>query len=236
MPSVYPSVPSVLILGAGSGSSFKTSTVTTASLSNPSGTELATATGSTSTNDLAKWDGSGDVIDSGLSATALTLPVWLIGSLATNASVTLSGGNVAQLYGVVLPYYLSTSEVDYDVQTGDTGSYSYDIGFYNSSGTLVIHTGNISHTNFTSGLHDGVPWTSAATLPPGKYYFAITTSCTSSCSTTAAKLSGTSAAQYLTFQSGGTVSVSSGGTLNGPVTLPADTWTASGFLPGLGVH
>jgi len=208
-----------------------------ATLSNPSGTELATATGTLTTNDLMKWDGSGNAVDSQLSASALTLTVWFTEPLLVSGnSLSLTGGTVAQLYGFVLPYYLSTSTVSYNITTGDTGGYSYDIGFYDAGGNLKVHTGNKAASFFSTGFHDGVAWTSAATLAPGKYYFAITTSCTASCASTAAKMSTTTPTLGMTFQSGGTVGVTAGGTLNGSVTLPSDTYTASGALPALAVH
>ncbi|MGO9649309.1 MAG: hypothetical protein ACLPOO_14785 [Terriglobales bacterium] len=208
-----------------------------ATLSNPSGTELATATGTLTTNDLMKWDGSGNAVDSQLSASALTLTVWFTEPLLVSGnSLSLTGGTVAQLYGFVLPYYLSTSTVSYNITTGDTSGYSYDIGFYDAGGNLKVHTGNKAASFFSTGFHDGVAWTSAATLAPGKYYFAITTSCTASCASTAAKMSTTTSTLGMTFQSGGTVGVTAGGTLNGSVTLPSDTYTASGALPALAVH
>lgn len=145
-----------------------------------------------------------------------------IGSLSPAAGIQvdgITGGGGSSAIAV------STSNVTFYVQATESG-YTEDVGIYNSIGTLVAHVGG------TSGLFNAmgaktVSWTtSPGSFLPGKYWFAVISTCTSSCG----KMGGNATA---TFQSCGTYS-SSGGTLPSFVTLPADSWTI-GSVPTFGI-
>ena len=151
---------------------------------------------------------------------------WFTQPTATGAVSFLTTSNVAKLYGVVYssPTALVTTKVVYNVSTADTGSNTYDIGILNSSGVVVAHIGPTSSATFagTTGWKT-VNWTGSATITRGKYYLAITTNCTASC----AQIIGSSTSVGLTFAGGVSESVSSGGTLSGTITIPADSYTAT---------
>ena len=143
---------------------------------------------------------------------------------------TLSGtANKATLWKVWLPAPCSTSAVTYDIGTADNTSNTYDLGLYNAAGTLMVHTGSTAGTTFASatGVKDA-NWTAGAVLPGGIYYIALTSSCTSSCATLAG-----SSSNALGRETNTAVSVSSGGTLSGTVTPPADASAGGAQIPAL---
>ena len=159
---------------------------------------------------------------------------WLtIPRAGANSGVTFSTSvNQAYLWGVVLSFPVTTTQVSYYVGTADNTGNTYDIGIYNSSGTLLVHTGSKAGTTFApaTGAYT-LAWTAGTTLQPGKYYLAITTSCTGSC----AALAGDNASG-VTFLSKAAVPVSMGGTLNGPITPPADAWNFASYVPAWAVR
>jgi hypothetical protein len=133
---------------------------------------------------------------------------------------------VAKLYGVVYPEStgLVTTKITYNVVTADNTSNTYDIGIVNSSGAVVAHIGATAGTAFAASTGwKTVNWTGSATITRGKYYLAITTSCTTSC----AALIGSSTGVGFTFAGNTQEGVSSGGTLSGTITIPADSYTAT---------
>jgi len=151
---------------------------------------------------------------------------WFTQPTATGTASFLTSSNVAKLYGVLYsnPAPLTTTQVVYDVSTADNTSNNYDIGLYNSSGTLVAHIGTTAGTAFAASTGwKTLSWTSSATIKQGKYYLAITTNCTSSC----AVLIGSSSGVGLTFAAGVQESVTNGGTLPNSITIPSDTYNAT---------
>jgi len=159
---------------------------------------------------------------------------WLtVGRAGSVSGVTFStSSNQAKLWGVVLAFPVTTTQVTYYVGTADNTANSYDIGIYNSSGALVVHTGTKPGTSFapTTGATTQ-SWAAASTLQPGKYYLAITTNCTASC----AALDGDNASA-VTFLSGSAVSMSAGGSLNSSLTPPSDSWSYSSTTPAWAVR
>ena len=138
----------------------------------------------------------------------------------------LTTANVAKVYGVVYSSAtpLATSQVTYNVQTADNTANTYDIGLYSSAGTLLAHIGSTAGTTFAPSTGwKTLNWTSANTIKQGKYYLAITTSCTSSC----AALIGSSTGVGFTFAGAVQESVSAGGTLPNSITIPSDAYTAT---------
>jgi hypothetical protein len=140
--------------------------------------------------------------------------------------------NQAAWWGVVLTFPLTTTQVTYYVGTADNTSNTYDIGVYDNAGNLKAPIGSTAGTTFASTTGGKtLSWTSAVTLQPGRYYLAVTTSCTSSC----AALDGDNASA-VTFLSRGIVLVAGGGTLSGPITPPADAWSWSASTPAWAVR
>jgi hypothetical protein len=148
----------------------------------------------------------------------------------TGTAITFSGtANKAELWGVALTFPLSTTQVTYFVSTADNTTNTYDIGVLNSSGNIVAHIGNTAGTTFapSTGWRT-LNWTASATLQPGRYYLAITSSCTSTC----AQVYGGSSTGF-TFvggPSGTSESVTAGGTLNNGITIPADNPTEATIM------
>ena len=148
--------------------------------------------------------------------------------LTTNTTGTTvsfsSTANKAELWGVVLTFPIATTQVTYYVATADNTSNTYDIGVLNSSGNIVAHIGSTAGTTFAPSTGwKTLSWAASTTLQPGKYYLAITSSCTSGC----AQVYGGSSAgfSFLGGSNGTSVSVTAGGTLNNGMTIPADNPT-----------
>ncbi len=151
---------------------------------------------------------------------------WFTQPSASGSVSFLTTANVAKVYGVVYSSAtpLATSQVTYNVQTADNTANTYDIGLYSSAGTLLAHIGSTAGTTFAPSTGwKTLNWTSANTIKQGKYYLAITTSCTSSC----AALIGSSTGVGFTFAGAVQESVSAGGTLPSSITIPSDAYTAT---------
>ncbi|MGA8273776.1 MAG: hypothetical protein WB919_19595 [Candidatus Sulfotelmatobacter sp.] len=148
----------------------------------------------------------------------------------TGTAITFSGtANKAELWGVALTFPLSTTQVTYYVSTVDSTSNTYDIGVLNSSGNIVAHIGSTAGTTFAPSVGwKTLSWSAGTTLQPGKYYLAITSSCTSTC----AQVYGGSSAgfTFLGGASGSAVSVTAGGTLNSGITIPSDSPTEATIM------
>ena len=103
---------------------------------------------------------------------------WLTTNTTGTAISFSSTANKAELWGVVLTFPLTTTQVTYDVSTADNTSNTYDIGVLNSSGSVVAHIGSTAGTTFAPSTGwKTLSWAVSATLQPGKYYLAITSSC-----------------------------------------------------------
>ena len=170
-----------------------------------------------------------DMPGSNVSSSASYSIPWLTTNTTGTAISFSSTANKVELWGVVLTFPLTTTQVTYDVSTVDNTSSTYDIGVLNSAGNVVAHIGSTAGTTFAPSLgYKTLSWTASATLQPGKYYLAITSSCTSTC----AQIYGGSSAGF-TFLGGtsGTVeSVTTGGTLNNGITIPADNPTEAPIM------
>jgi hypothetical protein len=186
------------------------------------------STGTLVSGNYTKASGASSLADSGVAAGPYSTE-WITAYRAGTATAFNTTGTKIELWGVTLQFPVNTSTLSYNVSGADTTSNTYDLGIYNSSGTLVAHTGAIAgSTSMVSGAHS-VSWsgTNPKTLQPGKYYLAITTSCTSSCAT----LSGDGSGAVVTFLSAGTVTTSgTQGTLDSSITVPADSYTWSGTM------
>ena len=138
--------------------------------------------------------------------------------------------NTAAVFGFTLPVTVTTSKVVYRVGTiADNTANTYEIGIYNGSGALVAHF-QAAGTTFcpSTGATKSQSWAEGAvTLPPGKYYEAIVSSCTASCANFTTG-NGTVATFY--SNSGFTQNVSSG-TLGSSVTAPGTGNESFGASP-----
>jgi hypothetical protein len=186
------------------------------------------STGTLVSGNYTKASGASGIADSGVTAGPYSAE-WVTAYRAGSATAFNTTGTKIELWGVTLQFPLNTSTLSYNVSTADTTSNTYDLGIYNSSGTLVAHTGAIAgSTAMVAGAHS-VSWsgTSPKTLQPSKYYLAITTSCTSSCAT----ISGDGSGAVVTFLSAGTVTTTgTQGTLDSSIAVPADSYTWSGSM------
>jgi hypothetical protein len=186
------------------------------------------STGTLVAGNYTKASGASGIVDSGV-ATGPYSAEWMTAYRAGSATAFNTTGTKIELWGVTLQFPLNTSTLSYNVSAADTTTNTYDLGIYNSSGTLVAHMGAIAgSTAMVAGAHS-VSWsgTNPKTLQPGKYYLAITTSCTSSCAT----LSGDGSGAVVTFLSAGTVTTSgTQGTLDSSISVPADSYTWSGSM------
>ncbi|MGA2978319.1 MAG: hypothetical protein ABSD76_01895 [Terriglobales bacterium] len=148
-----------------------------------------------------------------------TLPFFATGGERTGANQS-AGKNTTQLWGFLLPYNVTTTEIIYDVTTADNTSNDYDIGIYNNSGGLVVDIGPTPGTTFAPAKNfHTLAWTQGSTsLPAGRYYLAFTTNCSGTC---AAVASTTAFVSFAIAVSGGT---SAGGALPSTMAPPADKW------------
>jgi hypothetical protein len=162
------------------------------------------------------------------SSASYSIPWFTTNTTGTVISLS-STANKAELWGVVLTFPLTTTQVTYYISTADNTSNTYDIGVLNSSGNIVAHIGNTAGTTFAPSTGwKTLSWAASATLQPGKYYLAITSSCTSSC----AQVYGGSSSgfTFLGGSSGTAESVTAGGTLNNGITIPADNPTEATIM------
>jgi hypothetical protein len=155
---------------------------------------------------------------------------WITQPIGTATGNTLSGtANQMTLWGVVLPFPVTTANVSWNITTADNSAHTYDLCLYNSSGTLQAHIGSTAGTTFANSAtgHNG-SWTSSVLLQPGIYYEGLTSSCTSACAT----LGGTNA-NGVTFLTNTTVGVTSGGTCPGSITPPSSVYVFNASIPAL---
>lgn len=153
--------------------------------------------------------------------------VWIpYSSTSASACSANAVANQVRWHGVYLPYTLSATNFIVRVITADTGANTYDIGVYNSAGTLAAHTGAITGASVLNAAATVVIAITGGpiTLPPGKYYWSFI----SSSATGNAVLSSASSnvPTFLANAAAGTNG--SGGVLPGTETIPGDTWTFSG--------
>ena len=158
---------------------------------------------------------------------APTLPFFTTGTGHTGASQATTA-NVTKLWGILLPYNVTSTEIIYDVTTADKSSNNYDVGLFDNSGNLVVNLGATPGTTFSSSTgFKTLAWTQGSTsLAAGRYYFAITTNCASACAKIAA---GPAAISFAVNASAGSTT---GGGLPTSITPPADSWS-SGNQPAV---
>jgi hypothetical protein len=152
-------------------------------------------------------------------------------------TVFSSVASKAALFGTILEFKKTTSQVSYYVATADTAGATYDLGIYSGTSggscTLQAHTGAIAGgTGMTVGAHT-VTWTGGSvTLGAGRYYLALTSSATSGTAVLYGDSAGVTFAGGTSAGNVGNVSVTTGGTLPATVTCPVDSVQVAALVPG----
>jgi hypothetical protein len=214
-------------------SAFVDSSIATSASPVLTGTPTApTATAGTNTTQVATTAFARAVTPPDANST-----VWITVPHASGAGTVFSASSAkAAFFGVMLAYQKTTSQVSYYVATADTSATTYDLGIYSgtSGGTCILqtHTGSIAgSTAMTAGGHT-VNWTGGSvTLQPGRYYLALTASATTSTAVLYGDSAGVTFAGGTSTSNVGNVSISSGGTLPGSVTCPADSVQVTALIP-----
>jgi hypothetical protein len=183
-------------------------------------------TGTLVTGDYAKASGAGAIADSGIVAGPYgTIGIMLSpAGASTSSPISFSATALkAELWGFYVYAPITTTTARWFVVGADTGSCTYDLGILNTSGNIVVRTGNQTAATLgmtgASAFHS-YSWAASATLQPGKYYLAIAASATSGCATLGYTYNAT-------FAGNVPETVSSPGTLNNGMAVPADSWADS---------
>jgi hypothetical protein len=165
-----------------------------------------------------------------ISATGSTFQFFVTGGARTGGTQAATE-NVSKLWGFLLPYAVTTTQITYEVTTADNTVNEYDIGIYNSSGILMVDTGATAGTSFAaSDAFHTLLWTQGSTgLVAGEYYLALTTNCASACAQVAA------ATGNVSFAVNVSAGASTGGALPSTMTVPAQVW-ATGNQPTVVIH
>lgn len=165
-----------------------------------------------------------------ISATGSTLQFFVTGGARTGGSQAATE-NVTALWGFLLPYTVTTTQITYDVLTADNTANGYDIGIYNTSGNLLVDIGATPGTTFAAtDAFQTLVWTQGSTvLAAGQYYLALTTNCASACAQIAA------ATGNVSFAVNVSAGASTGGALPSTMTVPAQVW-ATGNQPTVVIH
>jgi hypothetical protein len=143
---------------------------------------------------------------------------------STGSPISFNGTALkAQLWGFYVNAPVTTTTARWFVVGADTANCTYDLGILNSSGNIVVHTGNQTAAALgmtgASAFHS-FAWATPGTVEPGKYYLAITASATSGCATLGYTFNAT-------FAGNVAETVGAAGTLNNGMTIPADNWVDS---------
>jgi hypothetical protein len=191
-----------------------------------------TLTGTVIVPTAAAGDNSTKAASTAFVQAANACPAWLTAPHGIGSASFQTTANKATVYGVPLYCTLTTTQVTYYVGTADNTANSYDIGLYDSTGALRAHIGTTPGTTFSPSTGwKTLNWTASATLAPGKYYVAFTTSCTASC----AQMAADNNVSSFTYYSNSLVSIAAGGTLSA-ISAPTDTPNAGTSIPAWYVH
>jgi hypothetical protein len=150
-----------------------------------------------------------------------TLPFFVTAGARSGGTQSLAQ-NVNKLWGFLLPYDVNSTEITYDIMTADNTANNYDIGIFNSAGSLVVDIGATPGTSFSpaKGFRT-LKWTQGSiALAAGKYYIGLTTNCKSACAAVGA------VGSFVSFAANASAGASTGGALSSTITPPADTWLA----------
>ncbi len=171
-----------------------------------------------------------------------------------NGVLPSSSANKAMMWGVTLTYPLSTSQVTYDIGSNadNTSTNNYDLGLFNSGGTLVLNlnSGTLHGSSFAPATGAvALSWAQGAkTLQPGDYYLMYYTSNTTATPPTLVSPSATAFTFYkgeaggsgtcgTTQGSGGfAITPAAGGALPTSITPPANSYSWGACVPAIWIH
>jgi hypothetical protein len=158
------------------------------------------------------------------------LPFFATGNAQTGVTSSATQ-NVTVLWGFLLPYSVTTTQITYQITTADNTANTYDIGIFNNAGALVLDLGATAGTTFApSAAFNTLGWAQGSTtLAPGRYYLALTTNCSTSCAALGAT------PNFVSFAVNASGGASTGGALPSTMTAPADAWNA-GNQPTVVIH
>ena len=138
--------------------------------------------------------------------------------------------NTVKVWGMIIPYGVSFSHIDYDISTLDAStSDNYDVGLYGpcavntASCPLVTHIGAQNET--TTGYKQQS--VTSATIQPGLYWIAITGNAAT------AQVATTSVSEWTVCPSTNSTTTSSGGALPSTIATPncsAPQWTGQAVV------
>ncbi len=174
-------------------------------------------------------NGPGSITISAAQA-APALPFFATGGERTGSTLSAQK-NVTTLWGFLLPYNVTTTQLTYDVTAADTTANNYDIGIFDNAGNLVLATGPTAGTTFaaSTGFHT-LAWMQGSTmLAAGRYYMAITTTCASACAAFGANSS------YVSFAANVSAGATTGAAFPATLAPPADAWS-TGNQPTIVIH
>ncbi|HTS10586.1 MAG TPA: glycosyl hydrolase family 28-related protein [Candidatus Limnocylindrales bacterium] len=169
---------------------------------------------------------------SGTVALQTPLASW---GLQHSGSAQSFSSNAVKVWGIIIPYGVSFSHLDYSVSTLDSNSSdNYDVGLYGpcavntASCPLVAHIGaqNLSSTGYKQTS------VSSGTIQPGLYWIAITGNATT------AQVATTSVSEWTACPSTNSTTTSTGGALPSTIATPncsAPQWTG-GAVVGIGLE
>ena len=171
-------------------------------------------------------------------------------SASYNGAYPSSAANKCLMWGFTLPVAVQTSQISYYVGTNadNTSTYNYDLGVFNSSGTLVLNlsAGSLHGSSFAPAT--GVTtqsWTQGSTvLLPGAYYLAYYSSNTTTTPPTLYGSAGNAPVFYKAESgsagaqgsSGFSITPRSGGILPVSVTAPAPNGPQASDMPMFWLH
>lgn len=145
--------------------------------------------------------------------TGVTAATGLVtGEYAGTVIALTAGANTLSVYGLPFPNLLTFAHIGVNVNTADAVN-NYDIGIYNSSGTLIAHIG--AQTLPSTGMVTFAVVGGAKTLTPAVYYLATTGAATT------ASLQGMARELIQSFNS--SYGSSAGGALPASITPPTLT-------------
>jgi hypothetical protein len=180
---------------------------------------------------ITNGPGSVTISATGGSGGSPTLPFFVTGSEQTGNSQAATV-NVNKLWGFLLPYNVTTTEISYYVTTADDTANKYDIGIFNNAGILVADLGPTAGTTFAPAKSfETLKWKQGSTtLAAGRYYIGFTTTCTgSACAQLGASPT------YVSFAINTSAGSTAGGALSSTITPPADVWN-TGNQPTIVIH
>jgi hypothetical protein len=212
-------------------------------------------TGTLVNGDYTSATGSGTIGDSTVVAGPYAIGWMTEPTGGNNGYLPSSAANKAMMWGVTLTYPLSTSQVTYDIGSNadNTATYNYDLGLYNSSGTLVLNlnSGTLHGSSFAPATGAvALLWAQGAkTLQPGSYYLMYYSSNTTSTPPTLVSPSATAFTFYkgeaggsgtcgVTTQGSGGFAISplTGGALPTSITPPANSYSWGACVPAIWIH